>query len=68
MSVCIERVALAAEAADRLSASLRELAVLREQVARAEAIKVVARVRGVRRSPTRYEQKRNCRFPRGGVR
>lgn len=64
MSVSIERAVAAAEAAELLSASLRDLAILRERVALAESISPAARACRRARHPNRYEQKRSHLYPR----
>jgi hypothetical protein len=65
MSVSIERAVAAVEAAELLSASLRDLVTLRERVALAESIRPTARACRRTRHPNRYEQKRNDLYRRG---
>jgi hypothetical protein len=65
MSVSIERAVAAAEAAELLSASLRDLVTLRERVALAESSRPAARACRRTRHPNRYEQKRNHHLFRG---
>jgi hypothetical protein len=59
MNVHTERAAALAQAAELLSVSLRELLVLRERVALAEASKLGAQACGLRRNPNRYQHERN---------
>lgn len=67
MSVSIEQAIAAVEAAELLSASMRDLAALRQRVAQAESISPAARARRRTRHPNRYEHKRNHVYPRAAL-